>query len=348
LNLLLVDGDPALRNTLDDWARENRLHVLACDQAELDPVLSGHTVDLAVINWDAPHANAVVGALMAADREVQILAASHDDHLDHALRAVRAGCRDVIRHNASSDEWSDRLGRALDRRRADLKDRRQHEKLRRLCKRLNRVRREVTHQVDILCNDLVSAYQELAGQMQQAIQSSEYQAQLRDELDLETVIRRSLEYILEKAGPTNAAIFLPSTFDEYTLGGYINYDCTGESADILLQHLADTVAPRLAERLGPLHITDNDTLTNWLADDATYLLDSHLLAFPCRFDDEALSIVILFRDASQPFDATLIETCTGMAPIMAQSLERIIRIHHRHLPDDDAPAGFEPADEVPF
>src|SRR5690606_39228493 len=156
--------------------------------------------------------------------------------------------------------------------------------------------REVSEQVDILCHDLVTAYQDLAVQMQQVVHTSEYAMVIRDELDLEKLLRRTLEYIIEKAGASNAAIFLPSSMDEYSLGGYVNYDCTPESADMLLQHLGDVFAPKVARQNELVHITDNIALCGWLGDDAMWLEDRHVLAFGCRQDDEALAVIAVFRD----------------------------------------------------
>ena len=41
--------------------------------------------------------------------------------------------------------------------------------------------------------------------------SAEFGAVMNDELDLEHLLRKTLEFLLGKVGPTNAAIFLPGT-----------------------------------------------------------------------------------------------------------------------------------------
>jgi hypothetical protein len=169
--------------------------------------------------------------------------------------------------------------------------------------------------------------------MQQVSQTGEYSALVKGELDIESLLRKTLEFLLQKGGAMNAAIFLPATADEYSLGGYVNYDCTVESADVLLQHLADIVAPKLTDLTEPLVITDNQTLTKWIGDDAAYLADSHVVGLSARRDSEALAVLILFRDGSTPFDAAFLETCAAITPLLAQYLAKIIRIHHRHVLD---------------
>ncbi len=190
--------------------------------------------------------------------------------------------------------------------------------------------------MELLCGDLVGAYQELAAQMQRVARSSEYAAAVRHELDLEQLLRKTLEFMLEKVGPTNAAVFLPANDREYALGGYVNYDRCGGTPELLLQHLADVVAPRLAERTSALHITDNETLRQWIGRDSDYLADCHVLAISCRRRDEVMATLMLFRDASSPFDLAAADSLEAVAPLLGEHLDRVIRVHHR-LAADAAP-----------
>ena len=151
--------------------------------------------------------------------------------------------------------------------------------------------------------------------------------------------------MLEKAGPTNAALFLPAIADEYSLGGYVNLDGSRESTTMILQHLADVVAPKMVDRQNALHITDNDALAGWIGADAAYLEDTHVLAVRCQHDEETLAVLVAFRDQSTPFAPEMVQTFEAISTLLAEQLSRVIRIHHRHLPhtaeDDDEPAfGF--------
>ena len=138
--------------------------------------------------------------------------------------------------------------------------------------------------------------------------------------------------------PTNAAIFLPASNTEYHIGGYINYDCSTQSPEMLLQHLADVVAPKVSSTDAPLHITDNDTLSKWIGDDYAYLADCHVLAVACKHEGETLAVIVLFRDQTQPFTPLIVETCAAVGPTLAEHLTRLIRIHHRGTLENDAEA----------
>ena len=335
---LLVGADPQIGSVIERCVPGGDVAQLvhARSLTEARARLTEKSVDLAVINPDLPDGSGLdlADELNKSRRTVTTILCGESPDLESAMRAIRVGAVDFITTPFDLQDVNERITTALSKQRKNRDQAQRVRRLRRLCKKLNQARSDVSKQVDVLCNDLVTAYQELAGQMQQVVQASEFGVVIRDELDLEQLLRKTLEHLVEKAGPTNAAVFLPSSMDEYTLGGYVNYDCTPESADMLLQHLADVVAPKLAHRDDLVHITDNQTLSNMLGGDAAYLVDSHMLAFACRSEDESLAVVALFRDGSDPFDQTVLDTAEAVSPLLGDALARVIRIHHRGLDDD--------------
>ncbi len=348
--VLLVDPSPALRPALEQCSAEHGsiAVVYAASIAEARQAMQRRErIDLAVVQPTLADGSGMDLARDLKARDAATAAVVLADKPDFALaqQAMQLGVSDVIvRHEEDDDvaAWlsqaTDRVRAALDRQWAERERSTRIRRLKKLCRRLNDARLEVSEQVDILCNDLVTAYQELAVQMQNITHTAGYQEAVGDELDLEVVLRKTLEYLIQQAGPSNAAVFLPSSADEYALGGYVNYDCTKESADMLLEHLADVLAPRVGESDEPvLHATDNQTLTELLGDDWNYLADCHLIAVPAMHDGEALAVITLFRDDSQPFTEPAIEALGAIADQMGELLGRIIRVHHRAMPDFDPP-----------
>jgi hypothetical protein len=264
-----------------------------------------------------------------------------DPSVQGAINAMRAGAVDFIVKPVGAAELNERVAQAMRRHAAGCRRRKRVRRLKRTCRKLNRMRNEVTQQVDILCKDLVTAYHDLAQQMQQMVQGAEYAALLRRELDLEQLLRKTLEFFLSKAGPTNAAIFLPANGGQFTLGGYVNYECASDSADTVLENLGDVLAPQILQYERPVHITDNDELAAWFAEDAPLLLDNHVVTFTCCHEDETLAVVVLFRHASAPYDESIFEMASGVAPMLGEYLAKVIRIHHRHIdgPDGDWDVG---------
>ncbi|MAE67829.1 MAG: hypothetical protein CMJ18_26535 [Phycisphaeraceae bacterium] len=338
MRLMVVSGDQAVQKVLGRCVDGRDIELVrAANLAEARSMLEVTRPDLVLLDTDQPdgEANTLSGELMQRRRRVQTIMLGTAPTAATAIKAMRQGVCDFLVKPLDAKLTLERLDKARLRHEHDTARRRKVHRLQRMCRKLSRVHDDVKQQVDILCKDLVAAYHELAVQMNQVVQSSEYAALIKRELDLEELLRRTLEYLLQKAGPTNAAIFLPSDTDEYTLSGYVNYDCTNEAADFLLEQLADTLAGRVAELGQQVHIRDRDVMAAWMGEGLSYLHESHLIAFCCRHDDEPLAVIAMFRDQSEPFDPSVNELCDAMAPMLADALARLIRIHHRHLTDDD-------------
>ncbi|BAM04421.1 hypothetical protein PSMK_22620 [Phycisphaera mikurensis NBRC 102666] len=351
----------------------------AATREALAETAPGRRADLAVLDATTRSSG---GAALAAEfagrrcRRVVLLANSFD-----AAEAARLGLLDLIDPALPPAAASARLAGALDRVAADAAARalrsRERRRSRRLldrcsalearCAAVEADRKVIADQVETLCSDLVGAYQELAdridAKMSAAVGSDadadaaaaappaarDLRDTLGDHLGLEPVIRSTLEHLVSAAGGTNAAIFLPASMDEFSLGGYVNHTCNDESAGMLLEHLADVVAPKLSCAAAPVHLTDNDQLAAWFGQDAAWLDDSEFIGVPCSLnpadagggaaeeDAECLAVVVLFRDGDQPFGAAALEACESLGPVLAAALHRVIRVHHRSglaTPDD--------------
>ncbi len=259
-----------------------------------------------------------------------------DATADDVLRAVHAGAIDVVTAGVIGDALAERVRRAAARA-APWRDRagslrRRVDKLRGLARHLNTARHELARQVGTLCTNLATAYRDMADQLATITMASEFNSIVRQELDLESLLRVGLEYMLTKTGPTNAAVFLPSTGGDFSLGAYVNYDCSKDSAEVLMDHMAAAVAPRLEAERSIVLLSSRAELRAKLGEHAEWLGDSSVVAFSCRHDNECLAVVVFFRSTTTPFQQGLLPTLGTLADIFGKQLARIIRVHHRHLP----------------
>lgn len=260
---------------------------------------------------------------------------STSSSFDEAVQALRAGAADFISLPVEPHEFCARIARALQLVESDRRRENHLRRLKTLCRRLQSARNQVVGQVDALCNDLADAYQEMTEHMTQVAAVAEFSAIIRQELDIEELLRTVLEYVLRKIGPTNAAIYLPDHDDEFSLGAYVNYDCPKETADFLLDHLADVVAPRLVDEAQVREFKSNRSLEQWIGEESTWLSDSHVLAFGCHHDNACLAAIVLFRDIHTPFEPELAGVLGHMSIVLARQLAQIIHVHNRHLPDEE-------------
>jgi DNA-binding response OmpR family regulator len=273
----------------------------------------------------------LVGA--AADAGASPILVGDLGSVQEVVAAVRAGAADILSPSAPGMMGERVMAAAAKSSRARRQGGR-IDKLQRLCRGLNGAREQVARQAESLCVDLCGAYQELADHMNQVTTATEFKGLIQSELDIESLLRTTLEYVLARSGPTNAAIFLPTTSGDYSLGAYVNYDCPKDTVDILLDHLANVVAPRFEDLPNLLHLPEQAGLDRYIGDDAQWLDGSGVVALACRHEGETLAIFMLFRDRRNRYGAPLLEQVKTIGGLFAAQLARVIHIHHRHLPKD--------------
>lgn len=282
----------------------------------------------------------LVRGLRELDGGLGIIMLARKADLDDAVNAMQVGVLDYIVGKIETTVLAARVEQAVDRARKLRNEQQRSERLRRVCRGVDVNHHPVgTHEEDApdmaeLDTDLATAYQHLSEQMAHVGMTAEFNSLIRQELDLESLLRTVLEFVLAKLGPTNAAIFLPSTTGDYSLGAYVNYDCPRDTAEVLLEHLAGVMPERFEEESRVVLMRSEHALVERLGDNADWL-DGHAVAcFACRHDDECLAVVTLFRDRRTGFGDDDVAMLDAIAELFAQQLARVIHIHHRHLPKE--------------
>ncbi|MEC9373113.1 MAG: response regulator [Planctomycetota bacterium] len=334
--VLIVEGDHHLRRALTAMLRERRF---TCDPVasirEACGAMAGAEYDAAVISTSLPDGAGVdvIRAIRDTGGCTRAVLFSANPSLDDAVAAMRCGAVDLVKAPLDDAALFAGVNAAVDQSRREREQRRRVDRLKRICRRLNSARQDVTRQVDSMCNDLVGAYQELTDQLSHVTLASEFGSLVQQELDIESLLRTALEYMLKKTGPTNAAVFLPSNHSDFSLGAYVNYDCPRDTVDVLLDHLADVIAPRFQDVEEIVEARDESALAEWIGDDAHWLAESGVMVASCRHEGECLAVLALFRDRSSPFPYELRGQLRVMADLFARQLAKIVNVHHRHKPD---------------
>ncbi len=299
--------------------------------------------DAIIVDVELPDAagSDVCQELLKLDPTHAVLLRATKPTLEDALSAMGAGAFDMLSTDLSGSDLLARIRGALHRsavlRSRDSRRVAQIERLQRLCRHLGLAREEISKHVGSLCSDLTSAYRELSDKMVNTSISSEFSAIVRQELDLEELLRTMLEYVLAKVGATNAAVFLPSSNGDFTLGAYVNYDCPKDTAEVLFDHLAAELAPRFEHSKSLAVMNTAADLHSSLGEQSQWLADSAVMIAPCRFaqagqPEECLGLIALFRDRRTPFVTDSEPTMKIISDLFAKQLSRVIQCHHRHLP----------------
>jgi len=258
------------------------------------------------------------------------------------VRAMRCGALDVLRKPLDADELLARLDAAVQRSERLRQEDRRIERLERMCRRLaeDTTREESQDPAPMRAGrHIESASREDSPAMAPAGPGGEYARAVRAELDVENLLRVTLEWMLAKTGPTNAAVYLPTGHDDFSLGAYVNYDLPREASDFLLDHLADVVPCRFERKDAVHHLTSMKELERHLGEAANWFPEPNLIAFPCVNRGECLAVVALFRSSRAPFPESTLEHLRAMRPIFADQLAKVIRVHNRHK--DEEWLGFD-------
>ena len=197
----------------------------------------------------------------------------------------------------------------------------------------------MTGLVGARCTDLAAAYEELSDQIGELATAGELRGILRQELDIESLLRTFLEYLLGRVGSTNAGVFLPNSVGDYTLGAYINYDRPRATAEAELEERASVIAPAFEDEVRVVALRDDIAIADRLGDEASFFTGESLLAVGCYDtpvdrDSECLAVLCLFRDRRTPFSDEAARTVQVAAELFGRQLARVIRVHHRHNPDE--------------
>lgn len=279
------------------------------------------------------------GSLCAHGSCPSVVLYSQRGTLELATRAMRLGVRDLLGPEIGLAELGERLRAAIGAGESTREAADREARLKRLCSKLDRARREVTGHVGELCTDLADAYEELADQIGELATAGELRGVLRQELEVESLLRTFLEYLLGRVGSTNAGVFLPNSLGDYTLGAYINYDRPRTTAESELEDRASVIAPAFEDEVGVVSLTDDIAIARTLGDEAGFFEGESVIGIGCRdtpgdAESECLAVLCLFRDRRTPFSAEAVRTVQIAADLFGRQLARVIRIHHRHKPDE--------------
>lgn len=270
-----------------------------------------------------------------------VIVLSRRRDLEAAVDAMRGGAIDFIPWPCAPDELGARLRAGFDRLRAARAHADRVDQLERACEKLDGARREMAQHTQDLFDEVLGACDTMEDDLSAASMAGEFGALVGQELDVESLLRTTLEYMLTKTGPTNAAVFLPTGHEDYSLGAYVNCDVPRESADVLLDHLADIIAPRFeAEKTLRRFVSDRE-LESALGEDAGWLEGSELVVFACHDEEECIAVFALFRERRSPFTPEILSDLEVMRQIFAEQLAKVVRVHHRHLPPQDQWPGFD-------
>lgn len=324
--VLVVDDEAELLESV----RETVIERLGCKLvtaqtvAQARKVLESQRIDLLVTDVNLPDGDgmSLLSILHLHQPQAQAIVITGQASIDGAIEAMREGASDFIPKPFASSELLDRVKQALARGAAAAKAEKRMGKLRDAVKRLNDARRTVSKKVDLLCNDLISAYGELSKQFDLVRVQEGYKHCLSEARDLEQLLCHTMDWTLRQLGYANIAVWLAGDDDEFQLGAYMKYTLPGDA------NLTDAMRAglvKLAVKDGNVHLSGEELVAKLTTRELEFFKDQDVLAVNCSYLAESLAVVVMFRDAKAGFSDEDAATLKAVCPLFATALAGIVR-----------------------
>lgn len=337
-NILLVDVDAGTTGAVRTAGGMKIRTVQTIDHANLEMLQEPAHLVLVNVHCQDQGGLALVEQLNKRYPQAIVLAVARRRQVDTCLHAFRAGAADMIFEPISADALRGTVDRIVSQRSSRHRLVWRNQRLRVVCRQLNKARHEIGQQVDLLCNDLVKAYQNLAEQFSQtqtvAQNSDELTSALGDDLEIERLLRKTLELVLRKLGPMNAAIFLPDSEGNFSLGAYLNFDTNPDSVFVTM--VAQTIVNKAALQASTVALPNDASLRECFGSDSTLLTGRTWLATPAIKDKDCVAVMVAFQPQHKTMPPATQKLFESVACLLAEKITRSIDIYNRmKFMDDD-------------
>lgn len=271
-----------------------------------------------------------------------IVGYSKDPDHTHAIQFIRDGGADFFSVPAELDCVGHRIHTLLEKQQQIISLQESAKHAMRLCDKINEERHRVEEENDALNNELANAHCNTQKKMYQVAIGAEFQTLVSQELEVESMLRTALGYMLTRIGAMNAAVYLREGTTDWGIGAYINYDRQSEQFQSLIDEIAPAVCQALASEEKIKHFANGESFANTMGLDPIDFSGNEVVSCGCYSGDRCMAVIVLFRDESRPFDTEAINIIETLRVIFGQQLGTILKIHRRaesHWPsesiDDD-------------
>ncbi len=332
--VLIVDDEADILSIISTaFGKENPFRLIqARSLAEAKRILETQPVELLVTDVHLPDGDGttLLPLLRREQPNANAIVISGAPSIDGAIAALRHGAVDFLKKPFTMTELSERVERALKQQAMNAKNGKRIDKLRHAVKRLNEARKVVTKKVDLLCNDLITAYGELSRQLDVVRTQEGFKNFLGNMKDLEQLLCHTMDYIMRQMGYCNIAIWLAGDKPaEFQLGAYMKFTIAGEEG--LTDAMKNGIV-KVADKETFIRLSGDELQETLTPAELDYLADQDMIATNCTYLGETLAVIVLFRDANKGFVEADLATLKTVSPLFALSLASVVRDAQK---DDD-------------
>jgi FixJ family two-component response regulator len=323
--VLVVDDEQGLLDVVSDVVEGMDCTVtVAKTIAAAKRKLIGESFELLVTDVNLPDGDGttLLPTLRRHQPTATAIVITGSPSVDGAITALRSGAIDFVPKPFNHTQLVDRVRKALDRQLVLSRQEKRLIRLRDAVKKLGIARRMVSQKVDLLCNDLVSAYSDLSKQLDSVRTQENFRKQIDVATDLEQLLCHTMDWLLRQLGNSNVALWLAGDDGQFQLGAYMKHTIAGDET-ISNAMLSGILPP--TTRDGFLHARGEDLRGRLKKDEFKLLINQDIISLSATYLGEPLAAIILFRDASSPFSDIDENTLRAIAPVFATALATVVR-----------------------
>jgi DNA-binding response OmpR family regulator len=296
----------------------------ASTQAQARDLINSQTFDVVVLDINLPDGPGMdlIDQVRAKLPQAGVIVVSGAASVDLSVRAFRLGALDFLPKPFDADTLVQRVEAAIRFQQGIQRTETRLKRLRSAVRRLNNARRMVSKKVDLLCNDLVGAYGDLARQLEEVRVRESFRKTITESKDLEQMLCHTMDWLLRSTGYTNIAVYLSGDDQTFELGAYMKYTIAGSKpmTDALRKGLLEHV---LREEF--VHWTDREAHQLLTDAELDHLAGCSVMGINCTYLGESLATILMFRDGKSPFTTEDVAALRAVAPVFAHGLTNIAR-----------------------
>jgi FixJ family two-component response regulator len=330
--VLVVDDEQGLLDVVSDVVNSMDCTVtVARTIAQAKRKLTGERFELLVTDVNLPDGDgtSLLTTLRRHQPTATAIVITGSPSVDGAITALRGGAVDFVPKPFNHTQLVDHVRKALDRQTILYRQEKRLERLRGAVKKLGVARRMVSQKVDLLCNDLITAYSELSQQVDTIRTQENFRKSIEVATDLEQLLCHTMDWLLRQLGNANVAIWLAGEDGAFQLGAYMKHTIAGD--DTVSNAMLNAVLPATV-RDGFLHVRSEELRAQMKKEEFKVLAGQDLTSISATYLGEALATIVMFRDAVTPFTESDEAALKAVSSVFATALATVVR--DPNLPGD--------------
>jgi FixJ family two-component response regulator len=326
--VLVVDDEPNLVELIGDVVKSMDCRIVTANSlAEARKVIAAQPVEVLVTDVHLPDGDGttLLPLLHRRHPTASAIVITGAPSVDTAVSALRQGAVDFIPKPFTIDQLRAHVRQALQVQARAAQDERKLQRLRVAVRRLNEARKLISKKVDILCNDLITAYGELSRQVESVRNQEGFRKAIEKAPDLEQLLCHAMDWMLRSIGYANVAVWLAGEDGEFQLGAYMKYTVPGDPpVTAALQRVVVPLASK--DNQDAVVRTKGADLRDRLSPQEFALLKGQdLLTINCTYLGESLAALVFFREEASPFTADDEALLKSIGPVFALALASVVR-----------------------